>query len=112
MAADALDDVHENRAHLLSRRRLAFAQDHRHRFAAGAFVDVDGQETALVVMGIEQRELLIAVNRVERVVDVQRDRARRAPVAVAELVHHRRHQPRDPDPRRRVLQPRHGGLRA
>jgi hypothetical protein len=54
----------------------------------------------------------MAVHRVKRIVDVERDRGWRAPVAVAELIHHRRHQPRNLDLRRRILQPRHGGLRA
>ena len=66
MAADALDDVLQDGADFLARRRLAFAQDHRHRLAGRPFIDVDRQETALVIMGVEQRELLLAVHRIER----------------------------------------------
>jgi chemotaxis signal transduction protein len=72
----------------------------------------DRQKAALVVMGVEQRELLMAVHRVAGIVDVERDRARRAPVAFAELIDQRRHQPGDLDLRRRIFQPRHGRLRA
>src|SRR5512136_1469618 len=57
MAADALDDMLQDGADFLARRRLAFAQDHRHRLAGRPFIDVDRQETALVIMGVEQREL-------------------------------------------------------
>src|SRR4051812_34152904 len=66
MAADALDDVLQDGADFLARRRLAFAQDHRHRLAGRPFIDVDRQETALVIMGVEQRELLLAVQALTR----------------------------------------------
>ena len=114
MPADAFDDMLEDRADLFAGRRLALAQDHRHRFAAYRIIliDVDRQKAALVVMGVEQRELLVAVHRVAGIVDVERDRGRRAPVAFAEPIHQRRHQSGDLDLRRRILQPRHGGLRA
>jgi hypothetical protein len=72
----------------------------------------DRQKAALVVMGVEQRELLMAVHRVAGIVDVERDRGRRAPVAFAEPIHQRRHQSGDLDLRRRILQPRHGRRRA
>ena len=69
------------------------------------------QKAALVVMGVEQRELLMAVHPVAGIVDVERDRGRRAPVAFAEPIHQRGHQSGDLDLRRRILQPRHRGLR-
>jgi hypothetical protein len=72
-------------------------------------VDVDRQ-APFVVMGVEQ--WFIALHAVERVVDIQRDRRRRPRAAGAEQIHHRRHHPRDRHLRGRVLQPRHGGLRA
>ena len=59
-------------ADLLARGRLAGAQDDRDRPARRRVVDVDRQETAFVVMRVEQRELLMAVNHVHRVVDVER----------------------------------------
>src|SRR3981189_1058150 len=41
MPADAFDDMLEDRADLRAGRRLALAQDHRHRLAAYRFIDVD-----------------------------------------------------------------------
>src|SRR5262245_38481209 len=79
MPADASDDMLEDRANLFARWRLALAQDHRHWFAACCFVDVDRQEAALVIMGVKQRELLMAVHRVAGIVDVKRNRDRRVP---------------------------------
>ena len=61
-------------AHLLARRGLAGTQDHRHRAAGRRIVDVDRQEAALVIMGVEQRQLLVAVHDVDRVVDVEHHR--------------------------------------
>jgi hypothetical protein len=52
--SDARDDMLEDGAHFHPGRRLALAQDHRHRLAAGAFVDMDGQKAAFVVMSVEQ----------------------------------------------------------
>src|SRR5207342_1163051 len=72
--ADVRDDMFEDRAYLHPRRGLACAQDHRHRLAARPFVDMDGQKAALVVVSVEQRELLLAMHRIERVVDVEDDR--------------------------------------
>ena len=109
---DARDDMLEDGAHFHPGRRLALAQDHRHRLAAGAFVDMDGQKAALVVVSVEQGELLPAMNRIERVVDVEDDRGRCPLPAGAEQVHHRAHHPRNLGPARRVLQPRHRWLRA
>ena len=51
-------------------RRLARAQEHRHRLAALHMVDVDRQEAAGVVVGVEQRHLLVTVHRIAGVVDV------------------------------------------
>ena len=65
-------------AHLAARGRLAGPQDHRHRAAGGGVVDMDRQKAALVVMGVEQRQLLMAVHDIDGVVDVERDRRRAA----------------------------------
>jgi hypothetical protein len=52
---------------------------------------LDRQEAALVVMGVEQRELLMAVNNIYGVVDIERYRLRRREVAGAvEVDHHAR----------------------
>jgi hypothetical protein len=53
MPADTPDDVLEDRARFLAGRRRALAQDHRHRLATRGLIDVDWQETAFVVMGVE-----------------------------------------------------------
>src|SRR5258708_27349889 len=55
MPADAFDDMLEDRADLLAGRRLALAQDHRHRLAACRPVDVDPQKAALGVNGVHNR---------------------------------------------------------
>ena len=44
-------------------------------------VDVDRQEAALVIMSVEQRELLMAVDDIAVIVDVERDGCRLARVA-------------------------------
>jgi hypothetical protein len=59
-------------ADLLARRGLARTQDHGDRMSGRGVIDVDRQEAALVVMGVEERELLMAVNDINRVVDVER----------------------------------------
>ena len=41
-------------------------------------IDVDGQEAARVVVGVEEQELLVAVHRIAGVVDIQRDSGGRA----------------------------------
>jgi len=112
VTADASDHVLEDGPHFPACGRLAFPQDHRHRLAAGSFVDVDRQEAAFVVVRVEQRQLLMTVHGIEGVVDIERDRGRRAAVTRAELVNHGRHRPRDLDLRGGILQPRHRRLRA
>ena len=102
----------QDRADLRSGRRFALAQDHRHRLAAARLINVDRQKAALVIMGIEQGELLVAMHDIDRIVDVERDRGRRAPIAIAELIHQRCRHSGDRDLRRCILQPRHGRLRA
>jgi hypothetical protein len=70
------------RTNLNAARRLTGAQDNRNRPAAPGVVDVDRQKAVLVVMGVEQRKLLTAMDHVDGVVDVERHRARRPFVAV------------------------------
>jgi hypothetical protein len=112
VALNAAGDVLDDGPHLLTRRRLARAQDHHHRLAALHVIDVDGHEAALVVVGIPERQLLAAVHDVERVVDVERDLGGRCRKRRAELVDQRRRQPRRLPAARHVLQPAHGRLRA
>ena len=63
-------------------------------------------------MSVEQRELLMAMHHIQCVVDIQRDRARRPPVAVAVGVNHRVGHAYNLAQRGCVLPARHGGLRA
>ena len=112
MPADAAHQVLEEGADLGARRRLARAQENRHRLAALHVVDVDRQEAASVVVGVEQRELLAAVHRVAGVVDVERDGRGRGGEGAAEEIDQRRRHARHLDARGRVLQPAHGRLRA
>ena len=53
--ADAADQMLEEGADLRPGRRLARAQQDRHRLAAFHMVDVHGREAAPVVVGVEQR---------------------------------------------------------
>src|SRR5579859_2198040 len=73
--------------------------------------DSNRHEAAAVMMGIEQRKLLLATGPVG-VVDVQHDPPRHHGVAVAEQVNHRRHHALEGDRTGQVLQPRQGRLRA
>ena len=92
-------------------RRLAGAQEDRHRLAALDMVDVHRQKAAGVVMRVEQRQLSMAVHRVAGLVDVERDRRRRAREGAAEDVDQGGRQAGHLAARRRVLKPAHGQLR-
>ena len=70
------------------RRRLARAQENRHRLAALHMVDVHGQEAALIVVGVEERELLVAVHGIAGVVDIERDGGGRGWEGAAEEIDH------------------------
>jgi hypothetical protein len=105
-------DMAQYQHHLGPVRGLAGAEDHRHRLARGRLVDVDRQEAALAVVGVEQRELLLAVRRIAGVVDVENDPTRHLLEAVAEQLDHRRHHPLECRRAGQVLQPAHGRLRA
>jgi hypothetical protein len=96
---------------LLTGRRLAGAQQHRQRPAGRDVVDMDGQKAAFVVMGIEQRQLLMAVHHVERVIDIERHCDRRRCVARAIKIDHHTHEPDDLAQVRGVLAAGHGRLR-
>jgi hypothetical protein len=95
---------------LCARRRLAGAQQHRHRPASSRVVDMDRQEAALAVMPVPEGELLVAVNHITGVVDVQRHRLGRGRIAGAVDVDHRGHQLRQLARGRCVLPPAHRRL--
>ena len=99
-------------ADLLAGRRLAGAEDHRHRAARGGIVDVDRQEAARVVMRVEQRELLVAVDDVAGVVDVERHLGGRHRVAGEPQIEHHPAEPDHAAQIGRVLPAGHRRLRA
>ena len=112
MAADGAHDVAQHQCHLGATWGLARAQDHRDRLASSGLVDMDRQEAAAVVVGMEQGQLLAAVNAILGVVDVEHDAARHPLEAVAKQLDHGRHHPLERGGGGQVLQPAHGGLRA
>ena len=99
-------------AHLGARGRLAGAQQHRDRAAGRGVVDMDRQKAALVVMGVEQGKLLVAVHDIDRVVDIEGHRRGRGCIAGAIEIDHDPHQADEVAQRRRVLPARDGRLRA
>ena len=98
--------------HLDAGRRLARTQHQGHRAAALGVVDVDGQEAALVVVGVEQRQLLVAVDDVAGIVEVERHRLGFPRVGIHPGVHQGVGEPDHVAQARGVLQPRQGRLRA
>ena len=73
--------------------------------------NMDRKEASLVVMGIEQRQLLVPMDDVAGIVDVERDVRRGLVVARQPLVDEGIGEPNGIAHRRRVLQPRQGRLR-
>ena len=91
---------------------LPGTQDDRDRPALLGVIDMDRQKAALVVVGVEQRELLMAVHNIVGVVDIEPDRGRRSRVGRHPLIDERVGQAHHVSQRRRVFQPRQGRLRA
>ena len=110
MTADAPDQATQVTADLDAGGRLARPQDHGHRPTGRGVVDVDRQKAALVVMGIEQRQLLVTVNHVESIVDVEDDRLGRRRIAGTVVVDHYLAELDEVAQARRVLKARHGRL--
>src|SRR5690606_8549724 len=81
--ADAADHMAQNLRDLLAGRPLAGTQERQHRLAREAVENQDRLEAGAVVMRIEQRQLLLAVHGIVRVVDVEHDARRRAGEAAA-----------------------------
>src|SRR5271163_2947941 len=63
-------------SYLLAIWCLSRAQDGQHAMAGVRVMDMDRQEAPLIVMGIEQRQLLMAMHSVCGVVDIERDHPR------------------------------------
>jgi hypothetical protein len=110
--ADAPDHVPQDERDLRPVRRLARAEDHGDRLARDCLIDVDRQEAPAIVVGVEERELLAAVDAVLGVVDVEHDAMRHLLEAVAEQLDHGRHHPLEGGDVGQVLEPAHGRLRA
>lgn len=108
---ETADDVLHNPGRLFSGGPLAGAQQRQHRLARGCLEDVDGLEAVLVIMGVEQRQLLAAVDGIGRIVDVEDDALGNAVEAFAEQIDHRQPHARQLAPRWRILKPRQGWLR-
>jgi hypothetical protein len=81
-------------------------------FAGRRLVDVDRLKAAAVVVGVEQRQLLTAVNSVLGVVDVEHNTTRHLFEAVAEHLDHRRHHALERGRAGQIFQPTDGRLRA
>ena len=73
MLAHLPDQPAQMPVYLDAGQRLARPQHYRDQLARLGMVDMDWQETALVEMGIEQRQSLAVVNHLHRVVDVEDD---------------------------------------
>ena len=84
--ADAPHEPAQMRPHLDARGRLARPQHDGDRAACRAVVDMDRQKAALVVMGVEQRQLLMPMHHIAGVVDVQHHTVRRGGVAFHPLI--------------------------
>ena len=92
--------------HLDAARRLAGPQHNRNGPALLRVVDVDRQEAAFVIMSVEQRKLLMAVDDIACVVDVERDGCWLARIAIHPCVDQDVGQSDHVAQARRILQPR------
>ena len=93
-------------AHFDARRGLAGAQHDRDGTRALGVIDVDRQKAALVVVGVEERELLMPVHDIAGVVDIENDGGGLPIVGGHPLIDERPCQPDCVLQRRGVLQPR------
>ena len=74
--ADTADQAADVAPDLFAGRRAGRAQDEGDRSAACGFMDMDGREAALAMKPVPEAELLLAMDSIERVVDVQHDGVR------------------------------------
>jgi hypothetical protein len=106
----ALRYVLDDGPHLCAFRGARRAQDGGDRRTARDVIDVHRREAALVVMRVPERQLLAAMRRAERVVDVEDLNPARLHRR-AELVEHNHPEPRRVGLAGRILQPGDGRLR-
>src|ERR1019366_7765215 len=85
---DAADQPADMGTNLFAARRFAVTQDRDYAMASLRVVYMDRRKASFVVMGIEQRHLLVPVHRIGGVVDVQHDPLGWMRVALAPEVHH------------------------
>ena len=81
VAADMAEQPPDMSCRLGTRWRLAGAQQHCHRAPRRRVIDMDRHETALTMMAIPKRQLLITVHDITRVIDIQRHARRRGRIA-------------------------------
>ena len=74
---------------LVTRWPLARTQQRQHRLGGRRVEDVDGLKAVLVVMGVEQCQLLAAVDGIRGIVNVEHDALGHALEAVAKQIDHR-----------------------
>ena len=77
----------ENADNLFPGRTRTRTQEGRDQSSCLAFINVQGHVTAFIIIAIEQRQRLIAVNLVIGVIDIQNDRFGRPIVGRDEPVH-------------------------
>ena len=104
MSPASPDQSAEMASDLNPARRLAWTQDHGDRAGAFGVIDVDRQETPFIVIGVEQRQLLAAMNDVNAVVDVEGDSLGFLSIACHPLVDQRIDQANDFAEVKRILQ--------
>ena len=76
------------RAYFLASGGFAGTEDGLHAMAGRRLVDVDWHEHPLVVVGVEERHLLMAVHRIGGIVDIVGDGLRWLSVALAPEIDH------------------------
>jgi hypothetical protein len=91
-------------------RRLAGAQQHRHWPLGRDVVDMEGQEAALTIMAVPERQLLAAVDDIDRLADIECHCRRGDRVAAAIKLDRDVHHPHQFAGRRRILPTPHRRL--
>jgi hypothetical protein len=107
---DAVHETAQMGSHLLAAGSLAGAQDGDNAMAGGRVIDMDGLEAPLIVMGVEQRQLLMAMHDIGGVVEIEGDGIWRTVVTSAPQVHRGVPQSDQRAQVRRVLPARHRRL--